>query len=147
MEIFWILLALGVAVLVVIPIALQTTYYPFYRDNLIFVFVFITLIRFILFTSSSMLALHTYVKLFFILISASAVFILIDQFYSFRSYMDNYGSVPFLGHLPDKEQMKMDSYVNNEMVFFGVGSIALAILFPFYLVRSIWMWRNKGRHY
>ena len=147
LELFWILLAVGLAVLVVIPIALKTTYYPFYIDNILFVFVFITLLRLMLFTGSSMLALHSYVKLFFILISATAIFILIDRFYNFRAYIDNFGSVPFLGHLPDKEQMNMENYVNNEMVFFGIGAIALAIIFPFYLVRSIWMWRNKGRHF
>ncbi len=146
LELYWFLFAVCMSIIVVMPIMLSTTYYPFYYENILFVIVFITLVRMMIFISSSALSLHVYVKAFFVLAGVSIVFYLFGRFEDFKTYLDNFGTIRFLGHLSDKRQQAMTLYVENEMLFFGIGSIALAIIFPFYLVRSIWMWHNKGRH-
>lgn len=146
LEIFWSTLAICICLLVVSPIFLNTTYYPFYIDNILFVFVFITIMRLMIFVSTSFLSLHTYIKLIFILASASVIFYLISRLNNFNTYIDNYGCVPFLGHLSDAEMTTLGTYVINEMNFFGIGAVAASIIFPFFLVRSIWMKRNRGRH-
>lgn len=147
LELFWLLFAVCLSIIVVMPIKLITTYYPFYYENILFVIVFVTLMRMMILVSSSALALHVYVKVFFVLAGVSIVFYLFGRFEDFKNYIDNFGTIRFLGHLSDKRQQAMTLYVENEMLFFGIGSIVLSIIFPFFLVRSIWMWHNKGKHF
>ncbi|HRN34452.1 MAG TPA: hypothetical protein PLC76_02045 [Saprospiraceae bacterium] len=146
LEMLWIAGVAILALIVMIPIYAHAREFPFYLDNFIFVFALFTYARFMFFVSTSILTLHVGVKLFFLATAFPFSFLLLDQFNNFRTYIDNHGTQPFFGHLPDKLQIPIDIYLKNEMVLFGVGAIVSSILFPFFLVYSIWVFRNKGRH-
>ncbi len=146
LEILWITGASILALIVMAPIYAHAREFPFYLDNFIFVFALFTYARFMFFVSTSALTLHIGVKLFFLATAFPVTFLLLDQFNNFRTYIDNHGTQPIFGHLSDQLQIQNDIYLKNEMVLFGVGSIVSSIIFPLFLVYSIWVFRNKGRH-
>ncbi|MEL7121637.1 MAG: hypothetical protein AAFO07_19470, partial [Bacteroidota bacterium] len=59
-------------------------------------------------------------------------------------YIDNEGFDAIVGNLPYEKRNGLLSYIRNEMFFFGVGSIASCVIFPFRLVLSVWRGRNRG---
>jgi hypothetical protein len=146
LEVLWILVAVIIAAIVITPIYFNAEHFPFYWTNGIFVFAFITYTRLMFFINSSMLTLHVSVKLFFLATAVPFTFLLIDMFNDFQVYLDNNGTKPFFGHLLDQKQISMEIYLRNEILLFGVGAIITSIIFPVFIVISIWRFRNRGRH-
>jgi len=142
----WIISAAIFAVIVLVPLYFKAEAFPFFADNFISVFAFFTYVRMMFFVSSSMLSLHIGVKLFFLATAVPVTFMLIDRFNNFQTYLDNNGTMPFFGYLHDHQQISLELYLRNEMLLFGVGAIVSSVIFPIFLVISIWLYRNKGRH-
>ena len=140
------MVAVIIAAIVITPIYFNAEHFPFYWTNGIFVFAFITYTRLMFFINSSMLTLHVSVKLFFLATAVPFTFLLIDMFNDFQVYLDNNGTKPFFGHLLDQKQISMEIYLRNEILLFGVGAIITSIIFPVFIVISIWRFRNRGRH-
>ncbi|MBK6372092.1 MAG: hypothetical protein IPF67_02255 [Saprospiraceae bacterium] len=136
LEVLWILVAVIIAAIVITPIYFNAEHFPFYWTNGIFVFAFITYTRLMFFINSSMLTLHVSVKLFFLATAVPFTFLLIDMFNDFQVYLDNNG----------QKQISMEIYLRNEILLFGVGAIITSIIFPVFIVISIWRFRNRGRH-
>jgi hypothetical protein len=146
LEILWLVCCFIVATFVMIPIFLHAQHFIFLIDNIVFIVAFLTYTRLMFFVSSSILSLHPGVKLFFVATALPFTFILINRFNNFRLFIDNYGTAPFFGHLEDAVQVSNDVYLKNEMTLFGVGAIVASIVFPIFLVISIWLYKNRGRH-
>lgn len=146
LELMWIIGAVVIAAMVLVPIYFRAEIYPFYGTNFVFVFAFITYTRLMFFVNSSVLTLHLGVKLAFLATAVPITFMMIDKFNDFQVYLDNNGTKPFFGYLADKQQISMEVYLRNEMLLFGVGAIITSVIFPLFLVLSIWRFRNRGKH-
>jgi len=146
LEALWLMCFIILATIVLTPIYVHAKNFPFYLDNILFLLVFLTFARMIFFVSSSILAMHPGIKLFFVAIALPVTFILINRFNNFRIYIDDYGTSRIFGHLDDSLQVPLDVYLKNEMTLFGVGAIVTSIIFPIFLIISIWLFKNRGRH-
>lgn len=145
-ELVWILIIALVAIGVMLPIKMNAADYPFYFDNCLFIAVFITYFRLIFFINSSFLTFHVGFKLAILALAVPFSFTLIDRFNNIETFLDNNGTEPFFGHLHDAQQIPLEVYLRNEVLIFGSGSIAVSIILPLFLVYSIWLHRNRGRH-
>ena len=146
LEVMWTISALIFACIILVPIYFYAEIYPFYVSNFIFVFAFVTYTRLMFFVNSSLLTIHVAAKLFFLATAVPFTFMMIDKFNEFQTYLDNNGTTPFFGYLHDAQQTSLELYLRNEMLLFGVGAIVTSIIFPFFIVLSIWKFRNRGRH-
>ncbi|MEO1518929.1 MAG: hypothetical protein AAFV95_28190 [Bacteroidota bacterium] len=71
-------------------------------------------------------------------------FYLINELNFFQTYLDEQGLETFMASLSTDSQLKLASFIRNEMLLFGVGSIFSTILLPLRLIISIWRTHNKG---
>jgi hypothetical protein len=137
-ELFWWLFTLIAALAVVLPIYLWAPSFPFFRDNLIFVVVFITLSRYIFFLQHSFWARWQLLKVAMIFVSIPLVFMLIQQLNTFQTFLDENGPEAVIGNMSLEDTTNMIGYVRGEMLLFSVGSIVATLLFPFRLLVSVW---------
>ncbi|MFT7450321.1 MAG: hypothetical protein ACI9VN_001038 [Patescibacteria group bacterium] len=59
--------------------------------------------------------------------------------------MDEQGVGSFLGNMTLDNRNSMADFVKKEMMLFGIGSVVIAIIFPFRLLLSVWRFRNRGK--
>jgi hypothetical protein len=141
----WILVTLLVIAIVLFPILDSAPAYPFFVQNALFIAAFITFSRYIFFLPISLIARRKWIKVAGILGSVILVFVLATALGDYRNYIDEVGLQTLVEELPVTRQTSLVSYMKNEMVFFGVGSIITAILLTFRLIVSLWRMRNSGR--
>lgn len=141
----WILVTLLVIAIVLFPILDGAPAYPFFVQNTLFIAAFITFSRYIFFLPISPIARRKWIKVGGILGSVILVFVLATALGDYRNYIDEVGLQTLVEDLPVTRQTSLVSYMKNEMVFFGVGSIITAILLTFRLIVSLWRMRNSGR--
>jgi hypothetical protein len=144
-EITWWLLTAAVTILVLSPIWLKVTAYPFYWQNILFIVIFITFARYILLFRLSLIAHTKWLKVFIILSSVLFVFVLMTAMQDFRNYMDERGLQTLVDDLNVYQQTRIIRYIKQEMIFFGVGSIITCILLPMRMIVSLWRMKNSGR--
>jgi hypothetical protein len=58
-------------------------------------------------------------------------------------YIENYSWQPLTGHLPLADKQSIETYLWNEMLFFGAGSIIAAPVLAGRLFWSVWQTRNR----
>jgi len=121
------------------------TTYPFLISNLVFIVVFITLTRYAFLLEHTILAKAQLIKVGIVLISVPIIFLLIEGLSNFQNYLDEEGLDKFLPLMNIDSQQGMINYIKSEMLFFGVGAIIIAILFPIRMVISIWRNRNTNK--
>jgi hypothetical protein len=69
---------------------------------------------------------------------------LIRALHEFEIFADEIGVQALYPNLPEKSQAKWIEYTKTEMLFFGVGSVIVTIVFPFRMLISFWRTHNKG---
>ena len=141
--IWWVITAL-VTLLVILPVLQSSNDYPFLFSNVLFIAMFITLLRYIFFLKYTPIAKWQYVKLTLIFLCIPLVFMLVSHLNSFVTYIDENSADSFLKEMPQIKSRRIVSYLRTEMLLFGVGSIISGVIFPFRLLRSIWKYRNRG---
>lgn len=146
LEILWVITALIIAAIFIFPIYYYAPNYSFLAANAVCIFVFVTYTRLMFFVNTSFLTWHTGIKLGLILVAVPIIFKLIEALNNFTTYLDYNGSDAFFGYLPDSLHMKLDLYMRNEYVFFNVAAILSSVIFPIFLIVSIWRKRNQGKH-
>lgn len=144
-ELLWWIFTAVVVILVLFPVWKNTIDFPFYVENAMLVIVFITFTRYIFFLPISFIARLKWIKVFIILSVVLFCFILATALGDFRNYMDEKGLQTLVTHLHVTRQTSVMTYIKNEMIFFGTGSIITAILLTFRLIISLWRMRNSGR--
>ena len=142
-ELIWWIGSLAILSIVLLPIFKNIVNYPFFYTNTLFVLSFLLLIRYIFFLRLSWLAKKQIIKLILLFLSLALTFHLISELNFFQTYLDEKGLEQVIGNLNLKQTNNMSSYIRNEMVFFGVGSIISSILFPIRMMISIWMVHNR----
>ncbi len=144
LELLWWLVTAIVAAAILFPIINNLESYPFFNSNLVFIVVFITLTRYAFLLNHTILAKAELVKVGIVLISVPCIFLLIEGLSNFQSYLDEEGLNKLMPFMNLDKQQDMINYIKSEMLFFGVGAIIIAILFPFRMIMSIWKNRNSN---
>ena len=146
LELIWWVFTLVVVAGVIIPILSSIEHYPFTKINILFVVVFITLARYIFLLRHTFLAKQQKLKAVLIFLSIPFTFYLISELYSFQIFLDENGVESFIDTtISIEKRNQLTSFIRNQMMFFGAGSVMTAIMFPFRMVMSIWTFRNRGR--
>lgn len=143
LELMWWVLTLLIILLVLLPVAIKLTNYPFWIINILYITTFVTTTRYIFLLSSTFLARRLWWKLAIIFLAIPFIFFLIQELNGFQTYLDEQGVEAIVGSLPFDEQQAMYHYVRNQMLLFGTGAIAGSILLPFRLILAIWRVRNR----
>ena len=141
--IWWIFTAVIVAG-ILYPILSSIDSYPFLVSNVILIATFITLVRYIFLLPYTFIQGKLYLKGALILISPVIIFLLMQAVNQFQTKVDEQGWEMLLGISGIEKVANLSSYIRNEFLFFGVGSVISAILLPFRLIASIWTAVNKG---
>lgn len=144
LEILW----WGVTALVVgavlYPVWTETSGYPFYAMNIVFVVAMITLTRYIFLLKHTFIAHWLLVKIALIFVSIPVVFLLVQELNYFQTYIDENGFDPFIREVVTSNQRSLARYIQSQMLFFGVGSIIAGFTFPMRMLISVWRQYNKG---
>ncbi len=144
LELIWWIFTSLIVVGVMYPIFKVTQSYPFVIINTVYIVILVTFARYIFLLKHAFFAKIQPLKILMVFLSIPLIFVLIEKLNYFQTYLDDNGLFPFFDHLPYSNQMKLSSYVYNEMLFFGVGSVIASVFFTFRLIISIWRVRNKG---
>ena len=146
LELLWWVFTGVVLIAVLFAILSSIEHYPFLYSNIFFVIVFITLARYLFLLRYTFLAERQKLKAVIVFASVPFIFYLVSQLNHFQTHLDEQGIEAFIGTgLSFETRNQLGSFIRNEMLFFGVGSVIVAILFPFRMMMSIWLLRNRGR--
>jgi len=144
MELIWWLVTLILVVAILYPILQNTNDYPFLTLNILYIVAFVTLSRHLFLLRYTILANAQLVKVAIILLSIPIIAYLISGINFFQTYIDENGMDSFLSPNSAFSQEQIGSFIRNEIILFGVGSVIAAFLLPFRLVLSLWRWKNRG---
>jgi len=144
MELIWWLVTAILVAAILYPILKYTDNYPFLILNIVYIIVFVTLSRYIFLLKYTVLANAQLVKVAIILLSVPIIAYLINGINFFQTYIDENGMDSFLSPNAAFNQEQLGSFIRNELILFGVGSVIAAIVLPFRLILSLWRWKNRG---
>lgn len=141
--IMW-LFTIILVVLVLLPIYLNVQAYPFYFSNALFIVVFFTLARYIFLLRHTVVARSLAFKLLMMLLSIPMIMYLLGSVSTFQGFADDIGLQTLVTDLSIPKQESMMKYMKAEMIFFGVGAVIVAVLFPLRMLVSVWRGINKN---
>lgn len=144
LELVWWAATALLAFAVLYPIHQAIYVWPFEYLNIAFIVVLVTFSRYIFLLPHTFLAHHQILKIALLLLMFPVTFSLISGLNGFMTYIEEHAWEALTGHLPESSRLSMESYIHNEMLFFGAGSIIVAPLLAVRLMRSIWTTRNRG---
>lgn len=145
LEIITLIFALFLAILVLLPLTSKQVDYPFFVENVVFIFTFVLTTRYLFFLRFSFLATQQVIKVGLMLLFIPFIFYLFSCLHGFRTFLDEEGMYYPMRNLPAIKAKKLGNYMYNEMVFFGSGAIVASIIFPFRMIISVWTLKNRGR--
>ena len=144
-ELLWWAVTFLIIGFVLYPIyKLQPVQFPFWKTNIIFVIVFVTVTRYIFFLKHTFLGYIQWLKVLVILICIPLLFYLVEKLHFFKDYMDKIGLEDKFEHLSLQGQTDIINYIDSEMIFFGVGSLISSVILPFRMLISFWRTHNRG---
>ncbi len=150
LEFMWWIFTAIIVFAVLYPILSAFDQFPFLWQNILFIVVFITLTRYIFLLKHTFLAPYKVIKIIFFFASIPFVFFLVSQLHGFQVFLDEQGQEVLFGQphvlnaIDPDDQINLMSYIRKEMLFFGVGSIIVAVLWPFRMLISVWRMMNRG---
>ncbi|MEM7102013.1 MAG: hypothetical protein AAF502_02705 [Bacteroidota bacterium] len=150
LEIIWWIVTCFVAALILFPILKTFDHYPFLNINIVFIIVFITWARYIFLLKHTFLAKMIWLKAILIAASIPLVFILVGGIHEFQVFLDEKGPEILFSEeyvkepLSGSKELRLYAFLRKETLFFGVGSVITAIIFPFRMLISIWRQINRG---
>jgi len=143
-DIIWMAFAAIVAYMLIYPIDRVIYQYPFRLENMMFIFAFIVLLRYLFFLSQTILSKNIILKILFAVGSIPLFLFLMNKMSLFRGFLGDTGLDQFMLHLSDSSQINMSRYIRTEVLVFGVGSMIATAFIPFLMLVSIWRQINKG---
>jgi hypothetical protein len=145
LEFIWWLLTAILVIAVLSPIHKAMYVWPYEIWNIAFIVALVTFTRYIFLLRHTFLASRQVVKIVFLLLMFPAIAVLITGLHSFLQYIEDYTWEPLTGHLPPADKRSVETYIWNEMLFFGSGSILAAPVLAGKLFWSVWQTRNRAR--
>jgi hypothetical protein len=144
LELLWWLLTFLLAVIIMAPIYFYIDDYRFWNLSILFVFVFVTVTRYIFLLKTTFLAKLQILKIALVFVVIPVIFLLIQELNRYQVILDNSEPEYIVGLLPQKTMYAMLQYTRSVMLLFGVGSIIGLVILPFRLIVSVWRYRNLG---
>jgi hypothetical protein len=145
LELYWWLSAGLIGILVIAPILLNTTTFPFSLSNVLYVVAFLTLTRYIFLLRYTWFARKEVIKIVMVFLCIPVAFLAIQELNLFQTFLDENGTEALVGNgLPLKKRESLGKYIHSEILLFGVGTIVSSVILPFRLILSIWRGRNTG---
>lgn len=143
-EFLWWLMSIVLAILVIMPIWSKVPDFTFLGYNIIYVLVFFNGMRYLFLLKTTPFSHMLVFKLVLIFITIPSLVYQIDWMSMFQDFKDEGILLQLIEDLPFETQKGLRKYIENEYVFFGVGSIVTSMLLPFRMLISIWRVRNRG---
>jgi len=143
LELIWWVFTFLLAAAVLAPIYLRSLPYPFYIENIAFVAIFVTVTRYAFLLKHTWLARRRRTKIAIITGSLLLIFILVTSMMDFNNYLGEVGLQEMVKELSADEQYSMISYIQREVILFGVGSIIGLVVLSLRLMISLWRMRNS----
>lgn len=141
------MMTLVIVILVLLPIhSYVGDYYPFYKENIAFIVIALTFMRYIFLLKYHWISASKWIKAVFIFIPIPVFFYLVGGFYDFQAYSDEVGLGAMLTELPYPDQSKIGKYIRSEMILFWSAAFLSNLYMPFRMLISIWREINKGTH-
>lgn len=144
LELVWLLVTAVILVAVIFPIYDANSDCPFLIPNFIFILTFVTFIRYIFFLKFTLIRYLQWIKVLLILVCIPLVAYIFQELNVFIRYADEIGIQSLYLDLPEGKQSVLIEYTKTEMLFFGVGSLISACVFPFRMLISFWRTYNLG---
>ncbi|MEO6190867.1 MAG: hypothetical protein ABIO44_11380 [Saprospiraceae bacterium] len=144
-EIIWWVLTGILAMLILYPIYYFKIDYPFYKNNIIFIFGFFIFLRWVLLWHLTPYARYQWLKLIIIFTNIPLIFYLSYEFSDFKNYIDEVGLQDLVEKLKDTEQFAMSRYIRSEMIFFSICCLITGFLVPPKLIWNIWKQYNLDK--
>ena len=143
-EVIWWVFTTIITIAVLIPIWRNAPSFPFFAENIFFVAAFVTFTRYIFLLPTTLIARKKWIKVFIIAISAILFFVMTTGLGDFHNFLEEEGLQTIVTHLHVKKQSAVITYIKNEMIFFGTGSIIAGLILPLRMIISLWRMRNRG---
>jgi len=144
-ELIWWLVTAIVASLILYPVYYYKIEYPFYVQNLIFIFGFFIFFRWVILWHLTPYARWQWLKLVIIFTLIPMLYFLSYEFTDFKNYIDDVGLQELVTNLNEVDQTSMASYIRTEMVFFSSCALICGFLVPFKLIWNIWKQHNLNQ--
>ena len=144
LELIWWAFTLLLVLTILMPVWLKAPDYPFFAENAFFIIVFVTFTRLVFLLPTTLIAHTKWLKVFVIAIAGILFFVMSTALSDFRNFIDERGLQTLVTHLHVTRQTRIINYIQNEMVFFGVGAIIAGIALPLRMIMSLWRMRNRG---
>jgi hypothetical protein len=122
----------------------KTKFYPFYWINGAMIVAFLTLARYTFQIKHSWFAKSQITKIVMTVLVLPLNFVLVGMISEFMLWVSNNELRPISGHLPAAESEPFNTFIWNEMLFFGVGAVVASLAFLVRLVISLWRTHNLG---
>jgi hypothetical protein len=145
LELVWWLLTCMVVLAVLYPIYKHLGFWKFTDWNILFIVVVITLTRYIFLLEHTFLAKNQRLKVILFLFMFPFGFTMIHGINKFMNYIEENSWEPITNGLTDSNKLALESYMWGEMLFFGVGSVIVCIVFMGRMLKSVWTLHNRGR--
>ena len=120
--------------------------FPFYKDNIIFILISITFLRYMFLLKYHWLASSKVFKVAFVFLPIPIFFYLVDAFYNFQAFSDEEGILSILTTLHQVKQYQLSHYIRTEVVLFWAAAFLSNAYMPIRMIISLWREINKGTH-
>ncbi len=145
-ELLWWAITAVVILAVLWPIWSAGINWTFQFTNILFIVTLITFGRHIFTLEYSLIGRMQVLKAGIIVAMVPYVFYLVSHLNGFQVYIEEHVWDALTGHLDFASRKPIESYMWNEMLFFGAGSILSAVVLVGRLFRSIWAQYNAEKH-
>lgn len=144
-EILWAILTIFVILVVMVPIFMYTENYPFYLENIVFIFFTINFTRYIFLLQHTALPPYQKLKVAFVFLGMFLIFYLISSINSFQYHLDEIGLQENFNQskVDDVTIKQMIGFIRSEMLFFGVAAVISCAFFMIRMLVSVWRVHNK----
>ena len=142
LELLWWIFTALLVLAVLSPLWLNGIVFPFLWLNVLFIVIFVTFTRYIFLLKHTLWARKLWPKLVVVTGSVVLIFVIVTGIGDFNNFVEEEGLQTLVDHLPHNNQYPLIRYIQTEAIFFGVGSVVAAFLFPFRMLMSIWRTRN-----
>jgi len=147
MEMIWLLLTAVLIILIMLPIHGSIgDLFPFYRQNMILIFIAVTFSRYIFLLKYHWLSNAKWIKVIFIFLPIPIFFFIVGALYDFQAFSDEKGLTSIMSVLPHEEQIGLSKYIRNEVILFWSAAFLANIYMPIRMILSLWREINKGTH-
>ena len=144
-EVLFILGTLTIAVLLLLPVYQEFGMnYSFYRSNFSFIFIFLTLSRYMFLLKYTPFSHTKWIKVILIFACIPLFLFLIDGFYNFQRFLDEIGLQDILLDKSSETAYAVCRYTRSQYLFFAVGGLITLVLFPMRMIISLWRQVNKN---